>query len=401
MKFCTWICVLICFSSIAVAGDEVVENGVLHVHNNATPDQGYEVLELEEFWRIGGEDEEFIFRSISSVILANDGDVYILDGRSAMIYVNSLSDGSAIRSMSIQGEGPGELRIAQRMFLMGENDLGVLQKHPGKLIRIDYQGIPQQSYDIRGNSFFNAGFGACQDETLVISGIDNDVRNGQMFLARFDSYGEMHRYESYSVKSSVFKIELTEEEDYFFIYKPWDISQDSRVYFAPYWSLGEQGYYLINVYDPQGKKERVFTRKYQAHKRSDDEKKKIALQKWCGEDGLRLAKDRGIKYIPEDYEPDVLEILAHPDGNIWVRTTQGMCNQDSGIMLSYDVFSPQGHFIKQVGLAVEANADRDIVYFLNEDTVVVVKGQSSVEFGCSLSEAEDILEIICYGFHKR
>lgn len=393
-----WSLILLIFSLAlpSFAGQESIQNGVLKIENSAHP-QGHEIRQLERLWSIGGEDEDYIFRSISSVVLGHDGNIYILDGRSAIIYVNSLSDGSAVREMSIDGDGPGELRFAKDMFSMNDNSIGLLRSHPGKLVCIDYNGIPQESFYVRGNSNFNAGFGAWQNGVLVLSGADENIRNGQMFLARFDNYGEMYRYESYQVKSSAFRMELSEEEDYFFYYKPWAIDQDGLAYFAPYWSLSNQGYYQINIYDQQGKKMRIITREYEAYKRSGKDKKNVALQKYCGEEGLRELENTGIEFIPEDYEPDILRIYAHPDGNIWVATSRGVRDQAQGIMISYDVFSPTGHFIKQVALAVDGDGQKDMVYFLNSDTVVIVKGQSDIQFGCPYSsETEDILELICY-----
>lgn len=404
MKYATYILLVLClsFAFSAIAGQESVENGVVRVENSDVPSQGQEILELEELWRIGGEDEEFIFRAIDSVLLANDGNLYILDGSSNLIYVNSFSDGSAIREMSIDGEGPGELRHATKMFLMGEDKLALLRSYGAKLACIDYNGIPQQSYDVRGNSYFNAGFAGWKDDVLIIAGKENNTYNGQTYVSRFDEYGEMYRYESYPVQSSIEKRLVAEEDEYFISYKPGDVGQGGKLYFAPYWALADYGYYQINVYSPQGKKERIITRKYESYKRLDKDMQGLINQRFCGEDGLRQFNSTGIPYQFEEFDPDVLTIDVNPDGNIWVCTSRGVRNQDEGILLSYDVFSPQGDFVKQVSLAAQGDGSRDKVYFLDENTLAIVKGQTDVEFGCPPSPGtEDILEIICYGFRKR
>jgi hypothetical protein len=63
-------------------------------------------------------------------------------------------------------------------------------------------------------------------------------------------------------------------------------------------------------------------------------------------------------------------------------------------MVTYDVFSPAGYFIKQVSLHVPGDGEKDIVYFVG-NLIVIVKGQNDLLAADVYPEA-DKLEIICY-----
>ncbi len=396
MKQLTLILVILSLAISAIAGQEITEHGVLCIDNATTPEQAIETLDLRELWRIGGNDEEFIFRSIDKVLLANDNNLYILDGLSGIIYVNSPEDGSAIRQMNISGEGPGELAFSNNMFLMEEDEIALLRPHPAKIVCIDYQGVPRESVYLSVDMFFTAGTAQWRNNTLVVSGTSAEVVNGQTFVARFNRYGEEFRYESYQTRSSMPKRQMVEEDDYFIIYKPWTIGQGGELYLAPYWSLANSNFYQINVYDQQGKLQKLIRKEFDSYKRSGRDKKNVAKQKFCGDEGLRRLSDRDIEFLVEDFDPDITNIYTRPNGNIWVQTSQSARSQKLGTLLSYDVFSPQGHFLRQVDLHGFGDGQKDIIYFLGEDRLVVVKGQMEAKFGCSMASEADILEIICY-----
>lgn len=398
MRQISCVFLILVMTSVVMAGQETVENGVVYIANSAVPSQGTETLKLRELWRIGGEDEDYIFRAIDKVLLGYDDKLYVLDGLSGVIYVVNPINGQEIRQINIDGEGPGELSFANNMFLMEEDQIALLRPHPAKIICIDYQGIPREGVDLSENSFFIAGTADWQNGALVIAGTSAEIRNGQTFVARYNRYGEMYRYESYPTRSSAFQGQMVEEDDYFMIGKSWDIAHNGELWLAPYWAL-ERDHYLINVYDDEGKLTRVITRDFQSYQRSSDQKEAVKLQKLCGEESLRRFKENGIEYMAEDCEPDVVEIYAHLDGNVWVTSSRGIRDQDLGVIITYDVFSGQGHFLKQVSLVGDGDGQKDIVYFIDQDRVILVKGQSDAKFGCDMSLEADILEIICYAVH--
>lgn len=398
MKKCQFFVLLSVFwmlTTLALAGEESVQNGVVYVKNSSLPSQGVEKLQLRELWRIGGVDGETIFSSIDKVLLGRDGNLYILDGRSSVVLVRSLVDGSELKTISIAGEGPGELDFACNMFLVKDQQIGLLRSSPAKVVCITYDGQPGDRVDLTNTSaeMFLAWYADWADGLMVMGG--QNPGDARIFLSQYAPYGELKSYHSYSSKSSLAEKKVSEEDTYLVLTKPWALDDRGQLYFCPHWSNPDSHTYAIQVYDRRAKLLRVFSRQYEARKRSSAEKK-IAQQKlFGGAAGLQALLRQGGQCVVQDYAQDVLEIYVHPDGNIWVHTSRSVYGQAKGSLLCYDVFSPDGHFIKQVSLLGSGNGEKDIVYFLDQEKLVVVKGQSDVLSSGIYTEA-DVLEVICY-----
>ncbi len=94
----------------AMAGEEVMKDGTLHVINGAEPSGGRQTMNLEELWRVGGEDdEETVFGIITKVLIDDDNNIYLLDAQLSEISVFS-PEGELINTLGREGEGPGDLR---------------------------------------------------------------------------------------------------------------------------------------------------------------------------------------------------------------------------------------------------------------------------------------------------
>lgn len=372
------------FGSISMAGEEVVKNDVVYVTNSDVPSQGAKTLHSEELWRIGGQDESVIFKSMAKVSLGRDDNLYILDNLLSMIYVYT-RNGDKLREESILGEGPGELSHPVDMVMVQDDKLGLLQQNPAKLICLTYGFKPSESFFLSDlSSPFVASFVDWEAGFVVVAG------NGfsgklvrETFLAQCSQFGEIHRYISYPMRSSAVQgfTRIYEEDFYFTTNKAWDADVDGQLFVSPYWNG-----YTINVYNEDAKLSRVIKRDFESRERSKEDKEIV------------LAKLFGQQRPPceiEDFHPDILEICCHPDGNTWVRTSRSDYDQAPGVLRTYDVFSPQGHFIQQVSLMLDGDGYKDIVYLLDENTVAVVKGQVDV-MNRGVYLEEDSLELIMY-----
>jgi len=85
------------------------------------PEQGTVSLELEEMWRVGGEDGEPLFGRILDVLADPAGNILILDNQLCQVVVLS-PDGEHLLDQGGPGEGPGE---PTGMALLGEDLLSV------------------------------------------------------------------------------------------------------------------------------------------------------------------------------------------------------------------------------------------------------------------------------------
>ena len=62
------------------------------------------------------------------------------------------------------------------------------------------------------------------------------------------------------------------------------------------------------------------------------------------------------------------------DGNLWVLPSRGTREQPAGVVATFDVFTPDGVFDRQVQVACEGTGEKDGVFLLGTDRVMIVKG---------------------------
>jgi hypothetical protein len=103
-----------------------------------------------------------------------------------------------------------------------------------------------------------------------------------------------------------------------------------------------------------------------------------------------------------DTDPDIAALYIRDDGEIWVLTSRGMWDPKSGVLQSFDVFSPEGHFIKQVDVLAEGSSAADLVVFASDDLVFQVTGFYDAlvtalgGFGTDAEEEAEAMEVICH-----
>ena len=160
---------LIASVALPATADQADNLDVPVIHNPAAPPGGVEVVQLEEMWRAGGEDGDEIFGKIFRADADEQGNVYLVDTQLSEVPVFS-PDGERIKTLSREGEGPGETREPVDMLLLPDGSVGILQRFPGKVVRIDRDGTPL------GDIFFNVategGFtalytGRCRGDELM------------------------------------------------------------------------------------------------------------------------------------------------------------------------------------------------------------------------------------------
>ncbi|NQT80602.1 MAG: 6-bladed beta-propeller [Candidatus Aminicenantes bacterium] len=115
--YVTLVFVLIFFISYAVGADKIkvkTVNGVQVIENpkNPAPPKGaLTKMILKEELTIGeGEAEEEMFSAISSVVVDDDGNIYMLDGEEKKVKVFD-PEGKFVREFGKQGQGPGEFSL--------------------------------------------------------------------------------------------------------------------------------------------------------------------------------------------------------------------------------------------------------------------------------------------------
>jgi len=377
------------------------ESDVPRTMNSDGPSLGVESMELTELWRVGGEDGDLIFGRITDVIRHPDGHIYVLDNQLCEVTVIS-PDGEYVRTLGREGDGPGELRQPMALAFLSDDVLAVGMGFPGKIVSLNLDGTPRQSiYPIGEPSDGNIGVmmsSKFRDGHLVSSGgrIVFGNQHASSHTERFLTVGtgdltEFHRILETTTPVDPAGQKFTEVDNYY-IDGRWAMGASGEIY-APM----TRDSYEVSVFDMTGKLLRTFGRPYVQRKRTQDEKDDVgpminvnggpATDQWNIED-----KDECIARI--QYNDD--------DDTVWVLTPHGE-NQTGNIMESWDVFSTDGQYLKQVQILLgDEIADGD-VQLMGDDVMVVIRGTASsriAENDDEEEEEEDMdvepLEIICY-----
>ena len=169
---------------------------VEHISNGAVPRDGVQRVSLREVWRVGGEDEDYLFGLVPRVETDGAGNVYVLDSQMCQVSVFDPS-GEFLRTLFREGEGPGEIRSPRDMMVMGDGRVGLIQEFPGTISFVDAQGDPAGRMNIGSTEGGITSLTACQaaGEVMLISGTHSgtrtrpDVSPRQNFLERCDGEG--------------------------------------------------------------------------------------------------------------------------------------------------------------------------------------------------------------------
>jgi hypothetical protein len=400
-------------TSELLAGESVQIDGIRHVRNSATPAGGTRVLELEELWRAGGEDDEMIFGLLTQVLGDEDGNVYLLDAQLHQVFVYS-PEGQLIRSLFREGDGPGEIRAPRDMLFLPDGAIGVVQQFPGKVISVDRQGNPKGSLVLGGDDPTKGGVSIvlsaqAQAGTVVLACMGQTfVENTQVrtnYLASFSPSGtELNRYLEEENRVDFSQPVFSEKRHHLDWLWTSALGFDGTLFVAPH-----RDQYLIEVYGSDGRLQRTIEREFVPTKRTGEEKHQM---KTLVEQAFRGVPFE-IEFEVEDTEPVIgwrhRGIRPMLDGHLWVLTSEGVRMQPDSIMATFDVFDPDGNFKEQVAVACPGNSLRDGLFFVGNDRAVLIKGfvdaMGAMVFmsgviGKDEDEEPEPMSVICYRIVK-
>jgi hypothetical protein len=362
-------------ASAAWSGKETTKDGVSQVVSPATPSEGASTVTPKQAWQAGGDDEEdVLFGVVSAVDIDERGNVYALDMQLSQVSVFA-PDGKLLRTIGREGEGPGEFRRANIMFLTPEGNVAVLQQMPGKVVLLTPDGKP--AADFQGPKGADGGMigyfeAARAGDAVALSTRQFTQSQGKFSVTRellvVDKTGATRAtiFHDQSAQDMASMMNLDEKEMRKLV---WAAGRDGRVYVSDNFDA-----YAINVYSPSGKLERVISREYAHRTRSKDEmetnKPRVMMR---GAGGQRMQPT--IKSSETDR--DILRILVRDDGSLWVLSSKGGNSQPKGTMASFDVFDPAGHFVKTLALQVPGDFKQDEFHIVRDQLVVVRSARSA------------------------
>ena len=391
---------------ITVAAPGSAADEVVRIENGSEPEHGVETVVLKEMWRAGGEDDEIFFGNIKQVLGDRDGNVYVEDVQLNQTVVYT-ADGHYSRTLCRTGDGPGEVTNLNDMVWLPDGTLGMVQAFPGKIVKLDPMGDPAGTIPVGVSATDNNRLVVLMSSRsggghLLIAGMywafeEPGVMSQRMFLNALDMDGEMGTVfleKDYPIEMEKF---VFDEGRFDFIWSRFDVSDRSKIYFAPH-----RNAYEIHVCDIDGALERVITRRYESLRRDEFGKAEARMTA----DATSRHFGRPVHGVTvEDYEPDIEFLDVAEDGSLRVRSSRGNRDLPPGIMTRVDIFDDAGIFTRQIDLAGPDNALDDAVYLLPDGIVVVVKGAVDAyrqETGAPTSADEDqptpTLEVVCYTY---
>jgi len=399
---------LFLFAFLLLAASAAAE--VFHVRNGAAPRGGVESLQLKELWRAGGEDDEIFFGLITKIDVDAAGNVYVLDAQLSTVQVYG-PDGTHLRSIFREGEGPGEITSARDMFVTDDGLVGAIMEFPGTVVFVDTDGNPAGKLmpggdDPETGGFWSLNAGFTGGGVTVLSGTraqpgEPGTSQRENFLSLFDDDGREARRlcqldNVYDFRDFVFS-EVVHIPGFW-----WNaaVGHDGRIYAAP-----DLESYLINVYTPDGELERVIEREYERYRRTPEEYQAV----YDMVDNAMSANNIPYRVEVLEHDPDLSYMLrglrARADGTLWALSSRGIRGQPEGVLCTFDVFDAEGVFVKQVGLRCPGDGRYDAAFFGGPDRVYVVRGYADAFAaqwgrGSRVSEGEDgdatVMEVVCY-----
>lgn len=387
--------------AIAAPAITMVE-GVPHVLNGAAPAGGVRTVDLQEQWRIGGDDEDVLLGIITRVLVDGANNVYLLDQQLSEVQVFT-PGGDHLKTIGRQGDGPGEVNNPGDVVFMPDGSLGLVQIFPGKIVKLTMDGNPAGEFAPDTGGATAGGFLAlinCRSAggNLVLSGVQirpNDAGTGQFRDYFVRSYAEDGRQQAHYLGKQAewvfgpgFKFR---EIDNDFIWWRMDVGPDGRLV------VNEPRYdYALSVYAPDGTLERVIEREYTSWERNETVYKRYeAIMA-----GQSANFPFPVETEVEKREQDVGELRVARDGRIWVLPSRQMYEPEPGSFATYDVFTPDGTFAEQVKVVGPGNPAADRLVFADDGLAFMVTGfWDAVLSASAAGEGGDDAEpmtVICY-----
>lgn len=345
-----------------------VNAGVPHVSNPETPADGETVLELQELWRVGGDEEEIFFGVIAEMLHDESGNIYLLDSQLSEILIFT-SDGEYLQSIGREGEGPGEFRNGIDMFWAPADRLAVMQVWPGKIVFLQPDGNPGGVFKLpyrNGVGFQSATRGVGLDNRIIMSGTAWSNEDGQQmqfaYLKAYDIEGNELAHFHESATEVRFGGWEFKEETYSDFQRRWAVAPDGRV--AAVLPFHE---YRIHVWNADGSLERIIERPdNQLVPRTDQEKKRFQAMydrftRWNPESTFRVS----------DHHQCIGQIFFRDDGSLWVQSAQDMWRPEAGRYTSFDVYDQEGRYVQKVHLMAAADAVEDGLFFAGDRAYIV------------------------------
>jgi len=386
------------------AGEIVEHDGHTTIRNNE-PALPMVELELEELWRRGGEDDDLMIGLPVEALSDEEGRVYLADQQLCQVFVFN-PDGELEKTLSREGEGPGEVRGPIDLVRMPDGTFGLAEFFPGKIIKVTYDDLPAGEITIDVSGGVSGGFtmqtmAESSGNHLLMAGSrslpQDKFTERTHFLAAVDQEGvQTVRY-----MEQVSRIErphsVVHENDFLPSFPLASaLGHDGRVY-----TPRDRESYAVNVFHADGTLDRVIERPdFKPWKRDKLDSKRInaLFESWAGAN-----PETWPEFDLKKTERAINTLHIDGQGRLWVQHSRSNRDLPEGIFLSLDLYDAEGNWQREVRLNCEGSSASDGIRFLRDGRILLIKGFVVARLAClgsgtaTLGEDDtEVIEIICY-----
>jgi hypothetical protein len=307
------------------AGSIETKDGVTVVSNPKEPMYGEDAVLLEEELAFGGSgaDEQSVLGQPFSLLVDDDGNIFILDLKAFHIKKFD-ARGKYIRSISRQGQGPGELQGPFSIQMTPEKEIVAHCLANNRLVYFTSEGDYLRETPLTK-----------VPRAIIIMDSRGDLichapQPGEKFMDVLAKYG--------SNQEKLFQIAAVEAlstEEYFLFTRTiiFNVTRDDHIV----WAVTDK--YEIMISDPQGRLIKKISRDYVQVPVTEAEKQDMIERQGPLRPGVK---------IPDVYPPLQLENLSVDEaGRIFVKTYEKAAD---GVSNFFDAFDASGHYVARIPL---------------------------------------------------
>jgi hypothetical protein len=118
---------------------DTLRDGTIVLRYERLPDPQHPPVEPDLSLGVADGERHRVFGDIGGIAAAGDGTIYVLDAQASEVRAFD-ADGRFLRTLTRQGEGPGEVSRANAIHLVGDSALWIQDNGQGMMIAVDLQG---------------------------------------------------------------------------------------------------------------------------------------------------------------------------------------------------------------------------------------------------------------------